>query len=99
MRQDIIPEPIVFEWDKGNIDKNLKKHGIENREAEEVFLGDPLISEDTEHSKIEKRYQCLGKTDKGKYLFISFTMRNDKIRIISVRNMDKREKETYAKET
>ena len=97
MNTDIIPEPIEFEWDKGNIDKNVKKHSIENREAEEVFLNDPLISEDEIHSRTEKRYQCLGITDKNKKLFISFTIRKDKVRIISVRNMDKKEKEKYAK--
>ena len=97
MNQDILPKPLEFEWDSGNLDKNFKKHGIENRESEEVFLNNPLISEDKEHSKTEKRYQCLGITDKNKKLFVSFTIRNDQIRIISVRNMDKKEKKIYEK--
>ncbi len=97
MKSNIIPEPLEFEWDKGNIDKNFKKHGITNEEAEEVFFNDILVSEDEEHSKIEKRYQCLGLTDKGKKLFVSFTIRSNKVRVISVRNMNKKEKETYEK--
>jgi hypothetical protein len=97
MNQDIIPEPVEFEWDKGNIDKNFKKHRIANEEAEEVFLNDPLISEDKKHSSAEKRYQCLGITDKNKKLFVSFTLRNGKIRIISDRNMNKKERNTYEK--
>ena len=64
MNKKIVPEPIEFDWDKGNVDKNFKKHRVLNEEAEEVFLNDPLISEDKEHSKVEKRYQCLGITDK-----------------------------------
>lgn len=95
MNRDIIPEPIEFEWNKGNLDKNLKKHGVKNEEAEEVFLNNPLIYEDLEHSEFEKRYDCLGETDKGKKLFISFTLRNDKIRIISARLMSKKERKGY----
>jgi len=97
MNKKIVPEPIEFDWDKGNVDKNFKKHRVLNEEAEEVFLNDPLISEDKEHSKVEKRYQCLGITDKNKQLFVSFTTRNDKIRIISTRSMNKKERKTYEK--
>lgn len=98
MDKNIIPEPIEFEWDRGNVDKNLRKHGIENREAEEVFLNEPLIFEDKEHSTIEKRYQCLGVTDRNKRLFVSFTIRKGKVRIISVRKMDKKELNKYEQE-
>lgn len=95
MNRDIVPEPIEFEWNKGNLDKNLKKHGVKNEETEEVFLNNPLIYEDLKHSEFEKRYDCLGETDKGKKLFISFTLRNDKIRIISARLMSKKERKGY----
>lgn len=95
MNRDIIPEPIEFEWNKGNVDKNLNKHGVKNEEAEEVFLNDPLVYEDLKHSEFEKRYDCLGETDKGKKLFISFTLRSDKIRIISARLMNKKERKKY----
>lgn len=97
MITDFIPEPIEFEWDKGNIDKNFKKHGITNEEAEEVFLNEPLISEDKKHSRAERRYQCLGITDKKERLFVSFTVRNNKVRVISARNMNKKEKSVYEK--
>lgn len=97
MKSNIIPEPIEFEWDAGNIDKNFKKHGIENEEAEEVFLNDPLISEDVKHSQFEKRYQCLGVTDRNRKLFVSFTIRRNRVRLISIRNMSKEEKQKYEK--
>lgn len=94
----ILPEPVVFEWDKGNSDKNVKKHNVINREAEEVFSNDPfIISEDVKHSGQEKRFQALGKTNQGRLLFLSFTIRSDKVRIISVRDMNKKEEVTYEK--
>lgn len=96
MNTDIIPEPIEFEWDRGNIDKNFKKHGINNEEAEEVFLNQPFLYKDFRHSKIEERYNCLGETDKGKKIFISFTIRGNKTRLISIRLMSKKERQKYA---
>ncbi|MEK6839930.1 MAG: BrnT family toxin [Nanoarchaeota archaeon] len=93
----ILPEPISFEWDKGNIDKNFVRHKVTNREAEEVFGNNPLISEDTGHSEKERRYRILGVTDKQRFLFLSFTIRKDKIRIISARDMNKKEVSKYEK--
>lgn len=94
----IVPEPISFEWDSGNVDKNFKSHNVSCQEAEEVFVNQPLIVvEDAKHSTTEKRYQALGKSSKNRLLFISFTVRKQKIRIISIRNMDKKEKNEYKK--
>lgn len=96
---DIIPEPLAFEWDTGNIDKSLKKHEVKNEEAEQVFANEPLIVEDTKHSTAsEQRFHCLGQTDKGKELFISFTVRKNKVRIISARRQSRRERKIYGKE-
>jgi len=87
-----------FEWNKGNIDKNLKKHKVSNAECEEVFFNQPLIiKEDEKHSQKEKRFLALGKTENNKLLFISFTIRENNIRIISARNMSKKEKQYYEK--
>ena len=93
----ILPEPLTFEWDKGNIIKNYEKHNVTNQEAEELFSNEPfIISEDIGHStKQEKRFQGLGKTKLGRMLFISFTIRTKKVRVISVRDMSKREEVTY----
>lgn len=96
MNNIIIPEPIIFDWDKGNKDKNFKKHGISNEEAEEVFLNEPVTFEDLKHSKLEKRFNSLGETDAGKKIFISFTVRGDKTRLISIRLMSKKEGQQYA---
>lgn len=92
----LIPEPIAFEWDKGNKDKNWIKHNISNKEAEQVFKNIPIFYEgDFKHSHFEKRYMCLGKTDKNRKLFISFTIRKQKIRIISARDQSKKEREFF----
>jgi len=93
-----IPESLEFEWDEGNRDKNWEKHLISNKEAEEVFINQPLlVYEDIKHSTREKRFQCLGKTNNNKKLFISFTLRSKKIRVISARLTNQKERKIYEK--
>lgn len=92
----ILPRVVEFDWDIGNIEKNLTNHNVTNKEAEEIFKNVPLfISQDTKHSKYEKRFQALGKTNNKRLLFLSFTLRENKIRVISVRDMSKKEVKTY----
>jgi len=87
-----------FDWDRGNVDKNLDKHNVTNIEIEEVFFDqDILLYLNEKHSTIEVRYYCLGKTFIGRRLYISFTLRNNKIRAISARDMSKNEREIYDK--
>jgi len=89
-------KPCEFDWDDGNIVKNLIKHNISCRESEEVFLDDKLVMvEDEKHSIKEKRYLIIGKNFEGKILTIVFTNRNKKIRIISARVADKKERRLY----
>ncbi len=91
-------QELAFEWDKGNLDKNRRKHGITQEEAETVFADEnSLIIPDKPHSKIEDRFAIVGKSDKNRNLFIVFTMRKEKIRIISGRRMHKKEVEKYGK--
>lgn len=92
----VLPEPVVFEWDKGNIEKNWLKHGVSYKEIEEIFSNKPLlVSEDKKHSKIEERYQALGKTNNERLIFLSFMVRNNKVRVISARDMSKKEEKIY----
>lgn len=88
-----------FEWDEGNLNKNRLSHGVVPRECEEVFLNNPLIDEDKKHSVVEKRMQGLGLTSTGRLLFIAFTIRNNKIRVISARDQSKKERREYAEKT
>ena len=85
-----------FEWDLGNDEKNLLKHGVSCTEAEEVFFNEPLLLfEDVVHSGYEPRQYCLGQTDVRRKLFIAFTLRKNKIRAISARNMSRNERIHY----
>ena len=86
-----------FDWDSGNARKNLDKHGVTQTEAEQVFANEPLISDDLAHSQAEVRFQALGETMSGRLLHVTFTLRGDgsKIRVISVRDMNRKEKVIY----
>jgi len=78
-----------FEWDEGNINKNWEKHQVSHIGCEELFFNGPLIfKRDEPHSTIENRYFVLGKTDSNRLLFVVFTLRGTKIRIISARDMN-----------
>lgn len=93
----VLSKVVAFDWDKGNFDKNLKKHDVSSQEAEEIFYNEPIVYEDFKHSKEESRFQALGRTDKGRSLLISSTIRKNKIRIISARDMNKKEVLRYEK--
>lgn len=94
-----LPKPLSFQWDKGNIEKNSNKHNINNKEAEEIFFNRPLqIFADLKHSQTEQRFEAFGITDKAKMLTIIFMIRDQKIRIISARIQNKKERRKYEKE-
>ena len=96
----IFKEPLEFQWDKGNIGKSLKKHKVEDKEAEEPFFDkDHKRFKDRLHSKGEERYRIVGQTKKGRLLFVVYTMRGRGIRIISARDINKKEVKLYEKET
>ncbi|MFZ2852668.1 MAG: BrnT family toxin [Rhodocyclaceae bacterium] len=86
-----------FEWDDGNARKN-EKHGVSIAESEQVFFNAPLlVLADGKHSGSEVRFHALGKTDEGRLLHITFTLRkaDEKIRVISARDMHRKEREIY----
>jgi len=90
-----------FDWDEGNSRKSVEKHGVSQAEAEQIFFNDPrLIVEDVSHSVRELSLQALGRTDSGRLLHISFTLRGDGrlIRVISARTMHRKERLRYEHE-
>lgn len=94
----ILKNPLYFEWDNGNSNKNLIKHNVTNYECEEVFLDlNKLILKDLIHSQKENRYLIIGNTKKNRVLFIVFTIRNSFIRVISARDINKQEYKLYEK--
>ena len=91
-----------FHWDEGNARKSVEKHGVGRSETEEIFLNEPLlIVEDISHSRSELRFHALGVTNAGRRLHATFTLRegNTKIRVISARDMSRKERDRYEQET
>ncbi len=85
-----------FQWDVGNADKNWERHRVSRAEAEEIFFNQPLVATDDEvHSISEQRYYALGRTNRRRLLFVVFTIRRRRIRVISARDMTKGEREVY----
>jgi uncharacterized DUF497 family protein len=81
-----------FQWDQGNSNKNLLKHHVEDWECEQVFFNEPLlILDDPKHSLVEKRWAAFGRTDGGRLLVLIFTRRGKLLRVISAREMNRKE--------
>lgn len=87
----------MFEWDKYNLTKIRLRHGITPEEAEQACFSHQAIIFDQKHSFVEKRYQLMGRSGTERILFIVFTIRNNKIRIISARSASKKERINYEK--
>lgn len=84
-----------FEWDEANWRKSELKHGVSAAEAQEALLGQPVCQVDVRHSDREQRYAALGVTNGGRRLFVAFTIRRDRVRIISARPMSRKEREIH----
>ncbi|MBN1893872.1 BrnT family toxin [bacterium] len=96
--KELFNECAGFDWDKNNIEKNWEKHKVTPFESEQVFFNRPLwVADDIKHTDKESRFYALGKTDSERLLFIAFTIRNKKIRVISSRDMNKKERIIYEK--
>jgi uncharacterized DUF497 family protein len=89
-----------FDWDEGNADKNWLKHRVSRSECEEVFSNRPLVvTVDELHSWSEQRFFALGQSDRGRRLFVVYTIRGELIRVISARGMTGRERKEYERAT
>jgi len=90
-----------FDWDEGNRRKSLDRHGVSQQEAQEIFIDARLlILIDDKHSGREERYHAYGQSEEGRLLLVSFALRGNRslIRIISARDMSRKEKDRYAEE-
>ena len=90
-------EPIVgFQWDEGNVDKNRTMDNVENWGCEQIFFNAPLlVAGDPRHSAKEERWAAFGHTDDGRLLTVVFTKRRNLIRVISARDMNRKERGFY----
>ena len=93
---NILSKCTGFEWDDHNSKKNWVKHHVSQYECEQTFFNYPLIvADDIKHSKKEKRFYALGHTDSDRLLFVVFTIRKNQIRVISARDMNRKERKVY----
>ena len=92
----IFPEPKSFDWDEGNIDKNWNKHRVHHLECEEIFFNEPIVTKVEKRGvSQEERVSALGVTNEGRFLFVVFTIRKGRMRVISARDMNKKERKIY----
>lgn len=93
---DLLLKCTGFEWDAHNAEKNWQKHRVTPSECEQIFFNRPLVvADDVKHLEKENRFYALGHTDGGRHLFIVFTVRRDRIRVISARDMNRKERKVY----
>lgn len=94
---DILAHCTGFQWDAGNSEKNWRAHEVRQAEAEQVFFNRPVvIAPDVAHSGAEARYAALGKTHADRRLSVVFTIRETLVRVISARDMSRRDRRLYA---
>ena len=85
-----------FQWDAGNSAKVWDRHQVMPTECEELFFNRPLIvRSDDQHSAGEERFYALGQTDGGRLLFAVFTIRSRLIRVVSARDMSRKERRIF----
>jgi uncharacterized DUF497 family protein len=86
-----------FEWDEAKSRTNIRKHGLDFADAQQMFRGSVIAEPDTRDDYGEKRWVGLGLIH-GRVTHIVFTEREgDVIRIISLRKATRREREQYEK--
>lgn len=87
-----------FDWDAGNVEKVTERHSVLPMECEEIFFNQPLVvAEDVRHSSTERGFYALGETHSERKLFFVFTIRRKLIRVISARDMSRKEGKIYEK--
>lgn len=92
----IFVDVVGFEWNDGNRGKNLKKHGVTDAACEEVFQdASRQFYPDVQHSTHEERFVVVGAAKDGRLLRIAFTVRSERIRIISARPINRKERKLY----
>ena len=85
-----------FQWDEGNAEKNWEKHRVTRLECEQLFFNMPfMVFKDETHSQVENRFYALGQTNRNRELFIVFTIRDARIRVVSARDMSRKERRYY----
>jgi uncharacterized DUF497 family protein len=96
---EYFPDLTGFDWDAGNSDKNWLVHDVTQGETEQAYFNRPvLVARDSLHSHTEMRYFVLGRTNAGRRLTISFTIRGTLVRPVMARDMSRPERRLYGDE-
>lgn len=86
-----------FQWDAGNAERHWRTCRVRQAESEQVFFHRPVvIAQDLGHSEREPRFAALGQTEAGRRLSVVFTIRGAVVRVISARDMGRRDRRLYA---
>lgn len=86
-----------FEWDEAKNRSNIRKHGLDFIDAQEMFRSLLIVDPDTQDDYGEKRWIGIG-TIRGRAAYVVFTQRDpETIRIISLRKATHRERKEYEK--
>jgi hypothetical protein len=84
----------VFTWDEAKCQENIRKHGIDFADAEEIFGGYTVTAADTREAYGEPRFLTLGLL-RGEVVSVAHTPRKDDDHIISIRKATKHEARFY----
>ncbi len=87
---------VEFEWNPEKEQSNVEKHGVDFTEAATVF-GDPLelTIADPDHSVGEFRFLSMGFSSLNRILVVSYTEREERVRIVSARVASSKERRQY----
>jgi hypothetical protein len=86
-----------FEWDERKARTNFRRHRVDFADATTVFedvRAVTVVDEDTD----EERYATIGTDALGRELVVVYTVRGERIRIISARRATRRERAQYEKQ-
>jgi len=86
---------VDVEWDPAKAASNQRKHGVAFADAVVALEDDLAATVPDPDSDDEDRFVTLGMDPSGKLLVVVFTLRGDRVRLISARQADKHEQRTY----
>lgn len=78
-----------FEWDDGNVDHIIERHGIYPQEAEQVLYNGAYVRREGDF------YYAYGQDDSGRYLCVVCIVRGGLVRVVTARDMNNRERRSY----
>ncbi len=82
-----------FDWDAANIE-HIAEHNLEPEEVEEAFYNKHIFTP-TYNTVHEKREGIIGKTDGDRIIFVVFTRRQNKIRVVTALDANKSQRKRY----